>query len=97
MSDPFESFALPPAALDTGAVEVLRAAVVDGGLQVSLRPAFDEPEVWGIMLADIARHAARIFASEGKATEERALVAIRQMFNAEFDNPTDLGATQRVS
>jgi hypothetical protein len=94
---PFDAFDVPPAAFGPAANEVLRAAVVDGGLQVSIRPAFDDPEVWGIMLADIARHAARMFASENKTTEDAALRAICDMFNAEMDDPTDPGTTERVS
>ena len=39
---PFDALVIPPEALDRGGVEVLRAAIVDGGLHVSLRRAFDD-------------------------------------------------------
>ena len=83
----------PPAALTEGGHEVLRAFIVNNGLQVSLRRSFDEPEIWGIMMADIARHAARIYAAETKMTEAQALESIRRLFEAELDRPTDRGTT----
>ncbi|MCC6981896.1 MAG: DUF5076 domain-containing protein [Bauldia sp.] len=75
------------------AEEVLRAWIVDGGLHVSLRRAFDDPATWGILLVDIARHAARIFAREGVCSEAEALDAVHSMFEAEWNRPTDLGTT----
>ncbi|MEA2968243.1 MAG: hypothetical protein QOE78_1504, partial [Alphaproteobacteria bacterium] len=36
----FDPLHVPPAALEHGGVEVLRAAIVEGGLHVSLRRAF---------------------------------------------------------
>ena len=70
--------------------------IVDGGLQVSLKRGFDDPDVWGILLADVARHVARIFATEEKANPEKTLAGIRKMFDAEFDKPTDFGTTSAV-
>ena len=69
----FDPLAVPPTALEHGGVEVLRAAVVQGGLHVSLRRAFDDPQAWGVLIADVARHAARIFAKETQLTEDEAL------------------------
>ncbi len=77
--------------------EVLRACVVDGRLEVKLYRAFEEPEVWGVALADIARHAARIFAAETEILEANALKKICDMFDAEMNRPTELGTTHRVS
>jgi hypothetical protein len=93
----FEALHVPPAALEQGGVEVLRAAIVDGALHVSLRPAFDDPQAWGMLLADVARHVSRIYQSEGKAPETRTLERVRLMFDAELDNPTDPGTTTAVS
>jgi hypothetical protein len=78
------------------AVEVLSAWIVDGGLQVAMQRAFDEPDVWGILLVDIARHAARIFAQAGAMTEDEALERIRKLWSAEIGSPTDLGSTSVV-
>src|SRR4029453_9971781 len=71
----FDALHVPPTALEHGGVEVLRAAIVEGGLHVSLRRAFDDPQAWGMLIADVARHAARIFAKETKLSEEEALNA----------------------
>lgn len=98
MPPTFDALHAPPTALENGGTEVLRAAVLtDGNLQVTLRRAFDDPEVWGMLLADVARHAARIFAVETKVNEDTALERIRQLFDAELDSPTDLGTTNSIS
>lgn len=98
MSDgiPFEALTIPPAALDQGGVEVLRAAIVQGGLHVSLRRAFDDPEAWGMLIADIARHVARIYATEADIAEGETLERIRNIFDAEMDAPSDPGTTTAI-
>jgi len=93
----FDALNVPPAAMEQGGVEVLRAVIVDGALHVSLRRAFDDPEAWGMLIADVARHAARIYANETKLTEDEALERIRSMFDAEMDAPTDPGTTSALS
>jgi hypothetical protein len=75
------------------ATEVLRAFVVDGGLSIAFQRAFEEPEMWGLLLVDIARHAARAYARESDYSEEEALERILDMFDAEIDRPTDPGST----
>jgi len=51
---------LPPDVMSRDdATEVLRAFVVDGGLSIAFARAFEEPDMWGLLLVDIARHAAR--------------------------------------
>ncbi len=94
---PFDALTIPPQALEQGGVEVLRAAIVNEGLHVSLRRAFDDPEAWGMLLADVARHAARVFAREKDVREDDALDRIRNMFDAELDMPTDMGSTTPIS
>ena len=85
---------IPPDALGRDdAVEVLRAFVIDNGLSISFVRAFDDPQMWGMLLVDIARHAARVFEKEGVMGEAEALALIRGMFEAELANPTDLGTT----
>jgi hypothetical protein len=75
------------------ATEVLRAFVIDGGLSIAFQRAFEEPDMWGLLLVDIARHAARAYARESDYTEEDALDRIVEMFEAEIDRPTDMGTT----
>jgi Domain of unknown function (DUF5076) len=85
---------LPPDVIDRDdAHEVLRAFVIDGGLSIAFSRAFEEPDVWGMLLVDVARHAARAYAREANYTEEEALARIVEMFEAEIARPTDMGST----
>jgi hypothetical protein len=43
---------------------------------------------WGLLLADVARHAAKAYANEGHNPAD-VLARIRQLLDAEFANPTD--------
>jgi hypothetical protein len=76
------------------ATEVLRAFVVDGGLSIAFTRAFEEPDMWGLVLVDIARHAARVFAQESSYTEDEALARVVDMFEAEIARPSDMGHTR---
>jgi hypothetical protein len=93
----FDALVIPPDALERGGVEVLRAAIVDGGLHVSLRRAFDDPEAWGMLIADIARHIARVYAKESAMSEDDVLERVRAIFEAEMDAPSDPGTTSAIS
>lgn len=85
---------LPPDVIGRGdATEVLRVFVLDGGLSMAFQRAFDEPDMWGLLLVDLARHAARAYARESEYSEEEALQRIVDMFDAELERPTDLGTT----
>jgi hypothetical protein len=85
---------LPPDVIGReDATEVLRAFVLDGGLSIAFTRAFEEPEMWGLLLVDIARHAARAYARERDYSEEEALDRILEMFGAELERPTDVGTT----
>jgi hypothetical protein len=94
---PVEELKLPPTALEAGGYEVLRAVIVEGNLHVSLRRAFDEPHVWGILLADIARHIGRIYALEAGMLESDVVEKVWATFEAEMEGPTDLGDTKAIS
>jgi hypothetical protein len=93
----FDALQIPPSALEQGGVEVLRAAIVDGSLHVSLRRAFDDPEAWGMLIADIARHVARIYAQESAMSEDDVLERVRAIFEAEMEAPSDPGTTSALS
>jgi hypothetical protein len=85
---------LPPDVMGRDdATEVLRAFVVDGGLSIAFTRAFEEPDMWGLLLVDIARHAARAYAQESTYTEEEALARVIEMFESEIARPTDMGNT----
>ena len=68
----------------------------DNGLHVSLQRGFDDPEVWGVLLTDVARHVARIFEKEGVCSEQQALDRIKLTLDSEWDGATDAGVTQAV-
>ena len=89
---------IPPDALgNSEAVEVLRAFVVDGGLSISFTRAFEDPQMWGMLLVDVARHAARVFEKEGVCTETEALGAHLRDVRGGIRHPTDLGRTDETN
>ncbi|TCU77079.1 uncharacterized protein DUF5076 [Bradyrhizobium sp. R2.2-H] len=86
---------LPPDVIDReDATEILRVFVLEGGLSMSFQRAFDEPDTWGLLLVDLARHISRTYAREAGYTEEEALARVVDMFEAELARPTDLGTTE---
>jgi Domain of unknown function (DUF5076) len=96
----FDALQIPPTVLERGGVEVLRAVVVDGDLHVSLRRAFDEPDAWGMLLADVTRHIARIYATEtneSRLSQDQVIERVRSIYEAEMERPTDLGTTSAIS
>lgn len=79
----------PPIAKNHLSREVLRVwAVPDGSQQVSLKTTWAEPEAWGLLLADVARHAAKAYAALG-LSEADTLIKIVDLFSAEIASPTD--------
>ena len=91
----FDALHVPPEAFEKGGVEVLRAVIVEGALHVSLRRAFDDPEAFGMMIADITRHVGRIYSD--KFPEDETVERIRAIYDAEMDVPTDPGTTTALS
>ena len=49
--------------------------VVDGGLSIAFQRAFEEPDMWGLLLVDIARHAARAYSRESEYHRGRGAAA----------------------
>ena len=85
---------LPPDVIDReDAIEILRVFVLDGGLSMAFQRAFEEPDMWGLLLVDLARHAARAYARESEMSEKEALDRILDLFEAEIERPTDPGTT----
>ena len=50
-----------------------------------------------MLIADIARHVARIYATETNMSEDDVLERVRNIFEAEMDAPSDPGTTNAVS
>src|SRR5215471_17437605 len=79
----------PIAQSNPQAVEVLRVWAAPGNpQQLALRTLWKDAGAWGLLLVDVARHAAKAYAQEGQ--DPRAVLArIRQLFDAEWTAPTD--------
>jgi hypothetical protein len=79
----------PIATSNSQAVEVLRVWAIPGQpQQLTLRITWKDAGAWGLLLADVARHAANAYANEGQNRAE-VLARIRQLLDAEFSKPTD--------
>lgn len=85
----FDALHLPPAALDRGGVEILRAGVIDDGLHVTLRPVFDDTRLWGRVLADIANQVARAYAHQERGSAVDVIAHIRAAFDNDLNDPPD--------
>jgi hypothetical protein len=85
-----DSLEPPPIAEDNPrAVEVLRVWAAPGSpQQLTLRTTWNDAGAWGLLLVDVARHAAKAYAKEGKS-EKLVLARIRQLFDSEWADPTD--------
>ena len=82
----------PPLAHQPSAHEVLRVWAGDSlPQQCVIQTTWQDPATWGLLLVDIARHAARAYASAGSLSEEQALSRILLGFNAEWSSATDAG------
>ena len=79
----------PLADSNPDSVEVLRVWAAPGtGQQLTINTCWDDPAAWGLMLADIARHAAQAYEHQGLDRAE-ALDRILKGFAAECSSPTD--------
>ncbi len=90
---PFEALQVPVAALEHGGVEILRCGVINEGLHVTMRPVFEDTQMWGRVLADIAFQLAGVYAQQTKGKPADVIASIRAAFDHEMNNPPDeLGA-----
>lgn len=82
---------VPPAAeRDDRARELVRVWAAGGVQHVVLATGlWSDPAAWGLVLVDLARHAARSYASGDPDEEARVRDRIRQAFDAEWTHPTD--------
>jgi hypothetical protein len=82
---------IPPLAIkNPNAVEVIRVWVAKGKQEVCLKISmWNDPAVWGRLLADVARHIANVHAHARDVDLEDVLDRILEGFNAELDQPID--------
>jgi hypothetical protein len=88
---PIRELEVPPIAnTNSQAVEVLRVWTAPGQpQQLTLRTTWKDSGAWGLLLVDVARHAAKAYANEGHNPTD-VLARIRQFLDAEFSKPTDI-------
>jgi len=82
---------IPPAATsDPRAVELARIWACGGKQHAVLATGiWHDPAAWGMMLVDLAKHAASSYAQTGGCTYPEALARIKEGLDAEWHNPTD--------
>jgi hypothetical protein len=79
-----------PARTDAKSFELLRVWIAHQDQHISLRVGvWQEPEAWGMMLADLARHIAAAFEQSEKRDPIEMLQRIRAGFEAEIASPTE--------
>ena len=86
---PYEQIELPAELTAQSGLEVLRAGIVDGDLQIVLKRCFDEPDAWGAAAAEILQYAAKIYASETDIAAEDALGRMVETFMKMIMTPVD--------
>jgi hypothetical protein len=69
----YEEIELPDELTQQAGLEILRAGIVDGDLQIVLKRCFDEPDAWGAAAAQILHYAADIYGKESDISFEDAL------------------------
>lgn len=78
------------ASKDEDSFELIRVWIADQGQHVTLRSGvWDDPALWGMMLADLAGHIANTFDVVDPLERIEILQRIRAGFDAEMDSPTD--------
>jgi hypothetical protein len=83
---------IPPiAAADPRARELIRVWAAEGSQHVSIAAdSWEDPAAWGIALVDLARHISRAYEQMGKGEATAMLDRIREGFDAEWSQATDL-------
>ena len=84
----------PGATTDPKVVELVRVWAAHGEQHAVLHVSAwgEDPSAWGILLVDLARHVARAHRDLYGTSEPDTLSRIRELFDAEWARPTDLGS-----
>ncbi len=93
MSKPYQALNIPPAANERGGFEILRCAIIDAEMHLTLRPVFNEPNDWGRLFAEVARQVARAYAHQDRFPETETLTRISSAFEADMKSPPDVVST----
>ena len=81
---------IPNVALTShNAIELLRVWAASGAQHVSIATEiWEDPGNWGIVLVDLAKHIANAYEKSNKLNKENTLERIKEIFEAEWSNPT---------
>ena len=86
---------LPPAAQrDEDAIQMLSAWIAENGLHCTLNigmwkeQGLNEPDAWGILLADVVRHVASAIQQDSGSPAANAIEAVVASLLKELDDPT---------
>src|ERR1043165_6312212 len=79
----FNALNVPMAGIEQGGHELMRVAVANGELYMSIRRGFDDPEGWGRVLAEVVMHVSQIYATETKFNKAEAAKRILDIFAQE--------------
>jgi hypothetical protein len=91
MMEERRELSVPPDVEAQGGSEILRLFVSGGALSLTMQRAFDEPEMWGRLLAELAMQVAEVYARETPREAIDALEEIRVALNAAFDRIASQG------
>jgi len=91
---PLKSFPIPDAiAAEPSTAAVLSAWIAKGGLHIAAQRTFEKPEMWGVFLMDIAKHASNIYAQQGVMTQPEAMTRILAVLSKHTGGQMDSGQT----
>ncbi len=78
--NPYDTLPVADEALDRGGVELLRAGLAKEELFVTVRRAFETPDQWGGVLADITLHLAAIYSADSDLTKDNVIAIVAETF-----------------
>jgi hypothetical protein len=85
MSEETIELSVPPDVEEHGGAEILRLFICNGALTLSMQRAFEQPEMWGRLLAELAMQVAQIYEHETPMTADEALAELRASLEAGLD------------
>jgi uncharacterized protein (DUF2267 family) len=83
-----------PAIRDSHSIEMIRVWIAEKGLHAAVNIGIweaqdlNEPDAWGIMLADVVRHIANAHEEEYGRDPREVITAVRQALERELAKPT---------
>ncbi|MFY9253351.1 MAG: DUF5076 domain-containing protein [Fuerstiella sp.] len=78
--------------------EILRVWIADGDLTLTLDPDSSmRPELWGLVLVEIAQHYAKAVAVEAEQNRSQVLNVVQRVFNAELEKLCKQDGTSKAT